>query len=161
MPWSDININLNYVKGDARGDITDPRANPGVLEIEPYREASAKAMFVTACTRNRKLGPLIIARGGRETFFDEVATAAVEGGDLELEVGTPLAFAYLHLFYHGSRPTATGRFHDDAIYYKVRFEEAVDAFCVLAPGVIQAVDDPDVTLLTSGTISTDSPMSYE
>lgn len=131
MAWSDVNLDVNVLKGLARFDLTDP---DGVdpLSVDAHIEQVAKKTVRRRVTV--KCGQFVLSEGGQDAFFDALSALATTSGQaLYLPVQEMLSYAYLHHFARGENISLNHRLLEDSVYYDQKLEEAVAAFCIIAP----------------------------
>lgn len=98
-------------------------------------------------------------KGGPNAFFDAVADLTDSGDDLEVLVNEMLAYAFLHQWSFSEHPARLSRLLEDSEYYMQRLDEAVGAFCAVAPALI-LTDAEKKFGKTGSVVVTSSPNYY-
>jgi hypothetical protein len=124
--------------------------------VRPETISGAKRLVRTKVTK--KMGPSILQKGGPVAFFDAVAVLCDNGDDLKVLVDEMLVYAFLHQWSFSEHPARLSRLLEDAGYYMERLDEAVYAFCAVAPALVLSADQ--VTVGRTGSVSISSYPDY-
>lgn len=151
MPWSDVHLTVDILKGLARYDSTSPLGDP--MAIDLFIETQAKETVQRLVTV--KCPALVLDAGGQDTLFDTVSGLSA----LDKPVGQMLGYAYLHHFAQSENMSIGHRFANDREWYEERLKESVAAFCILAPDAVKAAGET-IPVRTTPTVSVQNNVSF-
>ena len=155
--WSELDISATAVRGVAGPDFMDENDEFDYGLIRAEIKDAAKRLIRMKVTA--KLGPHILQKGGPDLFFNAVADKADSGDELAYVVEEMLVYAFLHQWAFSEHPATFSRLLQNSEYYMERLDEAIRAFCAVAPATILTVAELDVKP-TSSVATTSSPDYY-
>lgn len=156
MAWGDVHLDVEYLKGLARFDQTDPGGDP--IAVDSYIEKMARDTIKQRVTV--KMGAFVLSQGGQDTFFDALSALAVSGQPLYEPVQRMLGFAYLHHWARSENLSIGHRLLDDSVYYDRELQESVAAFSVIAPKEIVTAGETTDVRESTGTVTLDSGVTF-